>query len=150
MTSTSRTHVLATAEVTAAVTVADQGAGLPFLLLHGGGPQTVTGFADLLARARPARMITLTHPGFATTPRPAALASVGGLAALYVTLLDEMDLAGVTLVGNSVGAWIAAEMALLHSPPASARPSSSTRPGSRYPVTRSPTFSPSPWTRSRS
>jgi pimeloyl-ACP methyl ester carboxylesterase len=117
VTSTSRAHALTTDDGTVEVTVAEQGAGHPFLLLHGGGgPQTVTGFADLLARSRPARVITPTHPGFAGTPRPAALASVAGLAALYAALLDEMDLTGVTLVGNSVGGWITAEMALLQSP----------------------------------
>ena len=32
------------------------------MILHGGGgPQTVTGFADLLAAAKPARVITPTH-----------------------------------------------------------------------------------------
>jgi pimeloyl-ACP methyl ester carboxylesterase len=117
MTSTSRTHVLTTVDGPVEVAVAEQGAGRPFLLLHGGGgPQTVTGFADLLARSRPARVIIPTHPGFAGTTRPAALDSVGGLAALYVALLDEMDLTDVTVVGNSVGGWIAAEMALLQSP----------------------------------
>ncbi len=117
MTSASRTHALTTPDGTVEVTFADQGAGRPFLLLHGGGgPQTVTAFAGLVARSRPARVITPTHPGFASTPRPAALASVAGLGALYVALLDQMDLTDVTLIGNSIGGWIAAEMALLQSP----------------------------------
>jgi pimeloyl-ACP methyl ester carboxylesterase len=58
------------------------------------------------------------------------LASVGGLAALYVALLDEMDLTDVTLVGNSIGGWIAAEMALLQFP-GSARQSWPTPPARR-------------------
>jgi pimeloyl-ACP methyl ester carboxylesterase len=123
MTSTTRTHVLPLGEPgqAAEVTVADEGVGRPFLLLHGGGgPQTVAGFSGLLATSRPARVITPTHPGFANTPRPAALASVAGLAALYVALLDDLDLSDVTLVGNSIGGWIAAEMALLGSPRVSA------------------------------
>jgi pimeloyl-ACP methyl ester carboxylesterase len=37
---------------------------------------------------------------------------VAGLAALYVGLLDDVGLEGVTVVGNSVGGWIAAEMAV--------------------------------------
>ena len=61
-------------------------------------------------------MITPTHPGFAGTSRPAALASMRGLAALYAALLDELDLTDVTLVGNSIGGWIAAEIAVLQSP----------------------------------
>ena len=116
MTSTTRTLTLTSDEARAIdVTVTESGAGHPFLLLHGGGgPQTVAAFAELLAQH--ARVITPTHPGFAGTARPDALASVRGLAALYVALLDELDLTDVTVAGNSIGGWIAAEMALLHSP----------------------------------
>jgi pimeloyl-ACP methyl ester carboxylesterase len=96
------------------VSYTERGEGRPFLVLHGGGgPQTVTGFADLLAAERPARVITPTHPGFGGTPRPDTFTTVGQLAQLYVALLDRLDLDGVTVVGNSIGGWIAAEMALL-------------------------------------
>src|ERR1700674_1943472 len=99
---------------TVEVSVTEKGEGHPFLLLHGGGgPLTVSGFADLLAAQRPARVITPTHPGFGGTPRPDSLASVPGLAALYIALLAELDLRDVTVIGNSIGGWIAAEMALL-------------------------------------
>jgi pimeloyl-ACP methyl ester carboxylesterase len=95
------------------VSYGDRGTGHPFLLLHGGaGPQSVTGFADRLGEAGPARVVTPVHPGFAGTPRPAGLNSIAGLARLYVSLLDGLGLDGVTVVGNSVGGWIAAEMAL--------------------------------------
>jgi pimeloyl-ACP methyl ester carboxylesterase len=95
------------------VTYSERGTGQALLLLHGGaGPQSVTGFADQLAEAEPARVITPVHPGFAGTPRPAGLSSVAALARLYVLLLDELGLTGVTVAGNSVGGWIAAEMAL--------------------------------------
>jgi pimeloyl-ACP methyl ester carboxylesterase len=95
------------------VSYSDRGAGHAFLLLHGGaGPQSVTGFADQLAQAKPARVIAPVHPGFAGTPRPDGLSSITGLARLYVSLLDELDLTDVTVVGYSVGGWIAAEMAL--------------------------------------
>jgi len=57
-------------------------------------------------------VIVPTHPGFGGTVRPDALASIGGLAALYGALLDELELTDVTVVGNSIGGWIAAEMAL--------------------------------------
>ena len=58
-------------------------------------------------------MITPTHPGFAGTPRPDVLTTVRGLAELYTRLLDKIDLSQVTVVGNSIGGWIAAEMALV-------------------------------------
>jgi pimeloyl-ACP methyl ester carboxylesterase len=98
------------------VTVDDLGEGQPFLLLHGGGgPVTVAGFAELLAASRPARVITPVHPGLGGTPRPEALHTVRDLAALYVALLDQLDLSDVTVAGNSIGGWIAAEIALLGS-----------------------------------
>jgi len=98
---------------TVEVTFTERGTGQPVLLLHGGGgPQTVSGFAELLASQRPAHAIVPTHPGFAGTPRPDSLASVSGLAPLYVALLADLGLRGVTVVGNSIGGWIAAEMAL--------------------------------------
>jgi pimeloyl-ACP methyl ester carboxylesterase len=98
------------------VSVSDRGDGQTFLLLHGGaGPQSVLGFADLLASERPARVLVPTHPGFSGTPRPESLHTVRGIAAVYVALLDELDLTEVIVIGNSIGGWIAAEMALLGS-----------------------------------
>jgi pimeloyl-ACP methyl ester carboxylesterase len=98
------------------VTVEERGTGRPFLVLHGGaGPQSVAGFARLLAE-KGRLVVTPTHPGFGGTARPDELSSVAGLAALYVSLLDDLGLENVTVIGNSVGGWVAAEMALLNSP----------------------------------
>jgi pimeloyl-ACP methyl ester carboxylesterase len=98
------------------VTVSQRGTGRDILLLHGGaGPQSVDLIADLLAAGN-ARVLTPTHPGFGGTPRPAALSSIGGLASVYLGLLDELDVHDVTVVGNSIGGWIAAEMAVTGSP----------------------------------
>jgi pimeloyl-ACP methyl ester carboxylesterase len=99
------------------LTVEERGDGQPFLLLHGGaGPQSVAGFAQLLADRGHNRVLTPTHPGFGGTPRPDGLSSAAGLAVLYRALLDDLGLEDVTVIGNSVGGWIAAEMALLDSP----------------------------------
>ncbi len=103
------------------LTVDEEGDGQPFLLLHGGaGPQSVTGFAQLLAETDHTRVLTPTHPGFGGTPRPDRLISVALVAALYGDLLDDLGLEDVTVIGNSVGGWIAVEMALLGSPRISA------------------------------
>jgi pimeloyl-ACP methyl ester carboxylesterase len=114
MTSSERTHTIDVPGIGAVpVTVSSHGEGQPILLLHGGGgPLTVAGFAVQLAQAAPVRVLVPTHPGFGGTPRPDALADVRGLAALYVALLDALALDDVTVVGNSIGGWIAAEMAL--------------------------------------
>jgi pimeloyl-ACP methyl ester carboxylesterase len=76
----------------------------------------MAGFADLLAERTHSRVLLPTHPGFGGTPKPAELDNVTALARLYVALLDELDLTDVTVVGNSFGGWLAAEIALQHSP----------------------------------
>jgi pimeloyl-ACP methyl ester carboxylesterase len=99
------------------VSVAEYGSGQPFLLLHGGaGPQSVAGFAERFTAAHDVRVLVPTHPGFGGTPRPEALCSIPGLAALYNALLEQLDLEDVTVIGNSIGGWITAEIALLKSP----------------------------------
>jgi pimeloyl-ACP methyl ester carboxylesterase len=114
---TTTTHTLAAAGAGQVdISVDDRGQGRPFLLLHGGaGPQSVAGFAGLLSTREPARVVTPTHPGFNGTPRPDGLTSIAGLAALYRELLEQLDLHDVTVIGNSIGGWIAAELALLSS-----------------------------------
>lgn len=99
------------------ITVDDVDRTRSFLLLHGGGgPLTMTGFAHLLAERTFARVLLPTHPGFAGTARPDTLASTRDLAAAYVDLIEQLDLVDLTLVGNSFGGWLAAEIALLDNP----------------------------------
>ncbi|MFD5825909.1 alpha/beta fold hydrolase [Lentzea sp. NPDC060358] len=102
---------------TVELTVRDRDRTRPYLLLHGGGGvATMAGFADLLADRAHARVLLPTHPGFGGTPKPDDLTGATGLARTYAALLDELDLTGVTVVGNSFGGWVAAEIALLGSP----------------------------------
>lgn len=94
----------------------DTGDGAAVLLLHGGaGPMSVAGFADRLA-ASGRRVITPTHPGFDGTPFRSGTTDIAGLAALYAVALAELGSTDVTVVGSSVGGWIAAELTLLCSP----------------------------------
>jgi pimeloyl-ACP methyl ester carboxylesterase len=98
------------------VTFTDSGGGQTFLLLHGGaGPLSMSSFAERLFSERSVRVITPVHPGFQGTRRPETLHDVRGLAKLYVELLEYLGVSDVTVVGNSIGGWIAAEMALLNS-----------------------------------
>lgn len=87
------------------------------LLLHGGaGPASVAAFGEFLAENTHTRTIIPTHPGFNGTVRPDAVATIRDLADLYAGLLDRLEAREVTVIGNSIGGWIAAEMALLGSP----------------------------------
>ena len=97
------------------VSYTDSGTGQPVLLLHGGaGPFSVAGFAATLSAAG-YRVIVPVHPGFDGTPRPAGLSTMAGLAAVYAALLRELELTGVCVIGNSIGGWVAAELALAES-----------------------------------
>ncbi|WP_405723284.1 alpha/beta hydrolase [Streptomyces sp. NBC_01537] len=85
--------------------------GSAVLLLHAGaGPRTIAGLAAALSEH--AYVVVPTHPGFDGTPRPQWCDSVADLAFAYLDLLDTLDLTKVLVIGNSVGGWTAAEMAL--------------------------------------
>jgi len=93
----------------------DNGTGRPYLLLHGGaGPQSMSGLATVLQKSN--RSIVPIHPGFAGKPRPDGFDRISDLALVYLALLERLELQEVVIVGNSVDGWIAAEMALRHSP----------------------------------
>jgi pimeloyl-ACP methyl ester carboxylesterase/mannose-6-phosphate isomerase-like protein (cupin superfamily) len=107
------TYQVATSFGDIPVTVTQRGQGRPVLLLHGGaGPDSVAGFAGLLAERFPVQVLVPVHPGFGGTPRPAGLDSARKLGELYRNLLGQLGLTGVTVLGSSIGGWIAAELAL--------------------------------------
>lgn len=90
------------------------GSGPPMLMLHGGGGPV----ADLPFAARLAErfeIVAPVHPGFAGTPLPDRFDCIDDLVYLYLDLLDALDLRGVTLVGFSMGGWVAAELAVMTS-----------------------------------
>ena len=93
------------------VSVAEAGNGRPALVLHGGGgPETVAPITAHLAETM--RTLAPVHPGFNGTDRPQWLASIGELAGAYLDLLAAEELHDVLVVGNSIGGWIACEMAV--------------------------------------
>jgi pimeloyl-ACP methyl ester carboxylesterase len=96
------------------VRFSERGAGQHVLLLHGGGgPASVTHWADLLAAKTGAHVVTPTHPGLVGTPRPDALTGIGSLARVYAALIEKLGLDGTSVMGHSIGGWIAAELGLL-------------------------------------
>ncbi len=122
--STATTRLTVSGTGTVPLTYTESGTGPPVLLLHGGaGPFSVAGLAALMTAAG-YRVIVPVHPGFDGTSRPPALTTIAGLAAVYAALLRELELAGVCVIGNSIGGWIAAELALAESAAADSRVSS--------------------------
>ena len=97
------------------VSLTDLGKGRGYLVLHGGaGPASTSGLAEALSKS--ARVVVPTHPGFAGEPRPDWFSRINDLVIAYLALIDHLNLSDVVVVGNSVGGWIAAEMALRRSP----------------------------------
>jgi len=97
------------------LSVEDRGKGKAFLILHAGaGPASVAGLAEAISKD--ARAIVPTHPGFAGQNRPNWFHRIDDLVLAYLALLEQLDVRDVVVVGNSMGGWIAAEMALRHSP----------------------------------
>ncbi len=89
----------------------EKGNGRPLLFLHPGiGIDPAAPVLDRLAER--ARVIAPSHPGFGGSEQPRSFSTIDDLAYFYLDLLDELDLAGTTVVGVSLGGWIAAEMAV--------------------------------------
>lgn len=91
--------------------VSSAGEGRVILFLHGaGGAPSTAPFLDLLGKGH--RLIVPEHPGFGSSQAPKSMRTVSDVALHYLDLLDVMDVSNVSLVGQSLGGWIAAEMAV--------------------------------------
>jgi pimeloyl-ACP methyl ester carboxylesterase len=89
----------------------EKGHGRPLLFLHPGiGLDRNAPVIDKLAEH--ARVIAPSHPGFGNSEQPRAFTTIDDLAYFYLDLLDELDLNDTVVVGVSLGAWIAAEIAV--------------------------------------
>ena len=88
------------------------GTGDPLLILHHdiGNPGWLP-FHQRLAEQFD--VLVPSHPGYDGSARPGWLRSVRDIAVMYQSLLAEIDLTNVTLVGLGLGGWIAAEMATM-------------------------------------
>ena len=89
----------------------ERGSGPPLLFLHAGYGLDYEA-AALASLAQRVRVIAPSHPGFGNSERPATITTVDDIAYLYLDLLEELDLRDVTLVGVSLGGWIAADIAV--------------------------------------
>ncbi len=91
------------------------GSGRPLLYLHAEHFMPARTLPHLETLARGHRVIIPRHPGFAPEPAPVGIRTIDDLAYLYLDLLETLDLRDVTLVGASIGGWIALEMCVRNS-----------------------------------
>lgn len=93
-----------------ALEVERRGAGRPLLLLAGEEQlERDAPFVDALAKKF--EVIMPSAPGFGVSERPEWMTNVDDVAYVMLDLIDALDLKDVTVVGCSLGGWIAAEMA---------------------------------------
>jgi len=87
------------------------GAGEKLLFLHGaGGIRDWAPYLDALAEKF--EVLAPSHPGFGNSDNPDWLDNMSDMAYFYLDLIEQLDLRGFHLVGNSLGGWLASEMAV--------------------------------------
>ena len=84
------------------------GEGPPLLFLHGGGLAPRAPFFDLLCKKF--SVVAPVHPGFGTSSLPFWMDSVDDFTHVQLALMEKLDLKNVTLVGASLGGWVAADL----------------------------------------
>jgi pimeloyl-ACP methyl ester carboxylesterase len=83
------------------------------VFVHGLGGRWTNWLENLLPLASAGRrVIALDLPGFGASPMPAEKVSIPGYGRWLVALLGELDVSSAALVGNSMGGFIAAEVAI--------------------------------------
>lgn len=95
----------------------ENGGGAPLLYLHGFADvhsvkESWLPFHEELAKG--ARVIAAAHPGCAQSDEDKDIDTVEDVVFSSLELLDALGLAQFDLVGNCVGGWIAAELAVRH------------------------------------
>ena len=98
----------------AKVTVEIKGTGKPLLLLHSEDRYEFgAGFVEELAKKY--SVIMPSMPGFNESTLPDSIRTIEDMSYLYLDLLDEMKLKDTSVIGFSVGGWLACEIATKNS-----------------------------------
>jgi pimeloyl-ACP methyl ester carboxylesterase len=97
------------------VRVQRKGSGSPVLVLH--GEEGVGQWHPLYEQlSRRHQVLVPEHPGMGQSDQPAWLESIQDVVYHELDLLDAMGLEQVNVVGESFGGWLAAELAVGHTP----------------------------------
>ena len=87
------------------------GEGQPLLFLHGAsGAPAIMPFMEKLAQRFD--VLVPEHPGYGLSDEPEWLDNIHDAAYFYLDFLKHLKLKDVTLVGSSMGGWMAMEMAV--------------------------------------
>jgi pimeloyl-ACP methyl ester carboxylesterase len=86
------------------------GEGDPLVFLHGAG--TAAGFDTLLPLAERFRLILPNHPGFGASADDPSIDSIHDYKLHYLDLFEQLGLEEVSLVGHSMGGYLAVTLAI--------------------------------------
>jgi pimeloyl-ACP methyl ester carboxylesterase len=93
------------------VNVVELGSGPPLLLIHGLSCWQ-SWLENICFFARDHRVIAMDLPGFGASQAPTEPISISGYARMLDALCDELGVARAAVVGNSMGGFIGAELAI--------------------------------------
>jgi pimeloyl-ACP methyl ester carboxylesterase len=94
------------------VNVIELGEGPPVVFVHGLSGCWQNWLEQLPHFAREHRVIALDLPGFGASPMPRDPITISGYAAIVDELCDTLGIDAAAIVGNSMGGFIAAELAI--------------------------------------
>ncbi|HEV2786419.1 MAG TPA: alpha/beta fold hydrolase [Solirubrobacteraceae bacterium] len=97
-----------------AVNLVELGSGPPLLFVHGLGGSWQNWLENLPELARDHRVIALDLPGFGASEMPAGAISVAGYARTLDAVCTALSIKAASVVGNSMGGFVAAELAIAH------------------------------------
>lgn len=94
------------------IEIHEGGSGYPLLFLHDhDGVEDADPFLRNLSRHF--RVIAPSHPGFGASTLPEWMDRLEDFPYIYLDLIDHLGIDAITLVGASIGGWIAADLATL-------------------------------------
>ena len=94
--------------------IIDMGSGEPVIFIHGLSGCWQNWLEQLPLFARDHRVIAVDLPGFGQSEMPAEEISISGYADASDELMDKLDIETARIVGNSMGGFIGAELAIQH------------------------------------
>jgi pimeloyl-ACP methyl ester carboxylesterase len=94
------------------VDVGEQGSSRPIVFVHGLSGQWQNWLENIPRFAQSRRVVALDLPGFGRSPMPRERITIDYYGRVVAELCDRLDLAPAVLVGNSMGGYVSAEVAI--------------------------------------
>lgn len=95
-----------------AVNVIDMGEGPAIVFIHGLSGSWPNWLEQLPVFASEHRVIAMDLPGFGHSPMPVDTITISGYARILDELLQKLGVSAATIVGNSMGGFVATELAI--------------------------------------